>query len=338
MGAVITSAAARGVVRGVIVSVILAMSLAPGLGAAAAPEAFAYVDGVAGFDGITVVDARARGACVARSVRGAHCLPAADFLGPHGRLASFRQIFWLLGTAGLSGQEHVLVVGDDPTERDFVAGMLYLCGQASVSVLTAPVTQGAALPMSQLGPGTPRAMTRNPIYQATVRDDDLLLRTDLARELDAGDAPPLLDGRSGAEYWGEHIRAWRGGHLPGAQSLPMDSARRELDAHGIELPKERTFVAYGHDAFESVAYFTLLRAGSGIPARVLVDGYADWADHPDLPLASQTYPDRQPVQGAALAQQPAPGFARWLPPLAMFNTAALLVLAGGVIYACRPRT
>ena len=340
--AVITLAVARGVVRGVIFSAILAMSLAPGLALAAASDAFAYVEGVASLDGVTVVDARARGACIERSVRGAHCLPAADFLGPHGRLASFRQIFWLLGTAGLSGQEHVLVVGDDPTERDFVAGMLYLCGQARVSVLTAPLTRGAGLPASQLGPGTPRAMTRNPVFQSAARDDDVVLRADLVQELDAGDAPPLLDGRTGAEYWGERIRAWRGGHLPGAQSLPMDSARRELDAHRLELPKDRTFVAYGHDAFESVAYFTLLRAGSGIPARVLLDGYADWANHPDLPLASQTYPDSPPRQVAAptpaSASAAAPEFARWLPPLTMFNSVALLVLAGGVIYACRPRT
>ncbi|MGA8031874.1 MAG: rhodanese-like domain-containing protein [Casimicrobiaceae bacterium] len=314
------------------------MSLASVPGVAAASDAFGYVGGVASLDGITVVDARARRACIRRSLRGAHCLPAADFLGPHGRLASFRQIFWLLGTAGLSGRQHVLVVGDDPTERDFVAGMLYLCGQARVSVLKAPIAEGAGLPAAQLGPGTPRAMTRNPVYQAAVRDDDLVLRSDLAREIAAGDAPPLLDGRSGAEYWGERIRAWRGGHVPGAQSLPMDSLRRELDAHRVELPKDRTFVAYGHDAFESVAYFTLLRAGSGIPARVLIDGYADWANHPDLPLASQTYPDRPPVQVAAPAAAAAPGFARWLEPLAMFNSAALLVLAGGVIYACRPRT
>ena len=317
---------------------IAAMSLASVPGVAATSDAFSYVDGVAGLDGITVVDVRARRACVERSIRGAHCLPAADFLGPHGRLASFRQIFWLLGTAGLSGREHVLVVGDDPVERDFVAGMLYLCGQARVSVLKAPIAGGAGWPAAQLGPGTPRAMTRNPVYQAAVRDDDLVLRSDLAREIAAGDAPPLLDGRSGAEYWGERIRAWRGGHVPGAQSLPMDSLRRELDAHRVELPKDRTFVAYGHDAFESVAYFTLLRAGSGIPARVLIDGYADWANHPDLPLASQTYPDRPPVQVAAPAAAAAPGFARWLEPLAMFNSAALLVLAGGVIYACRPRT
>ncbi|HSQ82982.1 MAG TPA: hypothetical protein VLU54_17930, partial [Casimicrobiaceae bacterium] len=73
----------------------------------------------------------------------------------------------------------------------------------------------------------------------------------------------------------------------------------------------------------------MLRAGSGIPARVLIDGYADWANHPDLPLASQTYPDRQPVQVPATTPASAPGFARWLEPLAMFNSVALLVLAGG---------
>ena len=323
-----------------LLAAILAASVAPDTRFAAAADVvapagdgLAYVGGVPDLVDITVVDARTQAACMKSSLREAHCLPAADFLGPHGRLASFGQIYWLLGTAGLSGREHVLVVGDDPTERDFVAGMLYLCGQASVSILKLRISDGARLPREQVGRGVPRAMTRNPIYQAQVRGGDIVLRSELVGEVAARDAPAMLDGRSDAEYWGERIRAWRGGHLPGAQLLPMELARRELDEQRFELPRDRRFVAYGHDAFESVAYFTLLRAGAGMNDGVLLDGWVDWANHPDLPVVSETWPDRSVQRETPRLR----GLSRWVGPLTVFNAAALLLLAGSLFYAFRSR-
>jgi len=282
---------------------------------------------------VTVVDARAQAACLARSIAGARCLPAADFLGPHGRLDGFREIFWLLGTAGLSGGEQVLVVGDDSTERDFVAGMLYLCGQRKVSILALPVSQGAGLAAGQMGPGVGRAMLRNPYYQATVREDSIVLRNELARILASGDPPLLLDGRSVAEYWGERVRALRGGHLRGAQSLPLAVARSRLRLGRLEFPADKRFVVYGDDPFESVAYFTLLRAGAGAAVQVLLDGWVDWADHPELPVAAASYPEPGPRAPAARQE---PG-RNWPALLVLFSLMALLLIAGGLRYAARRR-
>ncbi|BBP04023.1 hypothetical protein TPL01_15980 [Sulfuriferula plumbiphila] len=270
----------------------------------ASDAAFGYTDHASNLIGsVTVVDARAENACLRYTVRGAHCLPAADFLGPHGRLASFREIYWLLGTAGLSEKAHVLVVGDDPTERDFVAGMLYLCGQEKVSILSIPVARRAGLEQTQMGQGTGRGMTRNPIYQGVVREDRIVLRNELAQALAATHPPLLLDGRSEDEYWGERIRALRGGHLPGAQSLPIPKARGQLAQGAWQLPLRDGLVVYADDPFESVAYFTLLRAGAGVDARVFPDGWVDWANHPALPMDSVTYPD--PVLAGAPAKRPA---------------------------------
>lgn len=270
----------------------------------ASDAAFGYTDHASNLIGsVTVVDARSEDACLRYTVRGAHCLPAADFLGPHGRLASFREIYWLLGTAGLSEQVHVLVVGDDPTERDFVAGMLYLCGQKKVSILTIPVARGAGLKQTQMGQGIGRGMTRNPIYQGVVREDQIVLRDELVQALAATHPPLLLDGRSEDEYWGERIRAMRGGHLPGAQSLPMLKARWQMAQGAVQLPQRDGLVVYADDPFESVAYFTLLRAGAGADARVFTDGWVDWANHPALPMNSVTYPD--PVLASAVAKLPA---------------------------------
>src|SRR3569832_771569 len=189
-------------------------------------ENFAYTADARGLIGhAPAVGARPLAACLHRSVANARCLPASDFLGPHGRLAAFTDIYWLLGTAGIAAKDAVLVVGDNPWERDFVAGMLYLSGQAAVTVLNRPISDGAGLPVSSLGPGTARGMLRQPIYEGLVWVVFLVLCSELAVFLLCGLFLFLVVGRPESAYKGETIRASRGGHLPGAQSLPMAERR-----------------------------------------------------------------------------------------------------------------
>jgi thiosulfate/3-mercaptopyruvate sulfurtransferase len=271
--------------------------------AAGAAEDFAYVRAVPPEASLAVVDARPLAACREKSLAGARCLPAADFLGPHNRLPSARDLLWLLGTAGLSGEETVLVVGQDAVARDFVAGLLHVAGQRSVRVLTEPVgrllEQGAAA-----GAGRERGMIREAVFAAPMRDGLLLLRDELRGELRASKAT-LLDGRTENEYWGETVRAARGGHLPGAVSLPA------LQLRGAQNPvlPEGSPVAYAHDALEGFAYLTLLRAGHGVAARLYAEGWAEWAADGALPVDSVSYPERaQPV--AAKSQPPQDGGAR----------------------------
>ena len=267
--------------------------------AAGAAEDFAYVRAVPPEASLAVVDARPLAACREKSLAGARCLPAEDFLGPHNRLPSARDLLWLLGTAGLSGEETVLVVGQDVLARDFVAGLLHVAGQRSVRVLTEPVgrllEQGAAA-----GPGRERGMIREAVFAAPMRDGLLLLRDELRGELRASKAT-LLDGRTENEYWGETVRAARGGHLPGAVSLPA------LQLRGAQNPvlPEGSPVAYAHDALEGFAYLTLLRAGHGVAARLYAEGWAEWAADGALPADSVSHPDR--AQPAAEKSQPPQG-------------------------------
>ncbi|MHB8347914.1 MAG: rhodanese-like domain-containing protein [Acidiferrobacterales bacterium] len=282
--------------------------------AAAAPRMrdFFYVDGLAGRDvrNAVVVDTRPLAACTARSLPGARCLPPHEFLGPHNRLASFRDIVWVLGAAGLSGRETVLVTGDDPVRRDFVAGILYLAGQFRVAVLAVPLTP--LLVHGPSGPGTPRGMFRNPVYQGQPRARLIVLRGELAHALHSSRPPYLLDGRSRASYWGRRIRALRGGHLPGAQPLSMTALRLDVAQHEVDLPAVASAVAYANNAYDSIAYFTLLRAGAGFDARVFPGGWEDWAYHTSLPVDAETYQERLPVAPAAftartVAVRPDPG-------------------------------
>ncbi|MDA8384263.1 MAG: hypothetical protein M0037_14635 [Betaproteobacteria bacterium] len=255
-------------------------------------------------------------------------------MGPHHRLASFRDILWVLGASGLSGRETAVVAGDDPVRRDFVAGVLYLAGQSRVAVLTAPLTPLIA--RGPAAPGTTRGMFRNPVYQGRPRAGLIVLRGELARALRGAHPPYLLDGRSLASYWGRRIRAARGGHLPSAQPLPMPALRLAVAAHAIALPPVTSAVAYANDAYDSIAYFTLLRAGAGFAARVYPAGWVDWADHTGLPVDSETF-DQRPLQGPGRRVPVAPS-ARAKPGSLAPLAAALLLAALTGYYLGRRRS
>ncbi|MDE2089682.1 MAG: hypothetical protein KGJ12_06655 [Gammaproteobacteria bacterium] len=268
---------------------------------AAAGADFFYVQTLndARAKGAVVIDARRLAACAERSLAGARCLPPRDFLGPHDRLASFRDVVWVLGAAGLSGKETALVAGDDPTRRDFVAGILYLAGQARVAVLTPPLSPLVAAGKRPTAPGTPKGMFRNPIYQGWPRARLIVLREELARALRGKHAPYLLDGRSLRSYWGERIRGWRGGHLPGAQPFPMTALRLAVARGEVQLPGVTSAVAYADNPYDSIAYFTLLRAGAHFNARVYAGGWQDWAYHTTLPVDAGAYFERQRIRASA---------------------------------------
>ena len=250
---------------------------------------FVYVRSAVRDPGTVVVDTRPLEACKQRTLAGAVCLPAAIFLGPHRRLPNERDLLWLLGTTGLKGDETVLVVGQDATARDFVAGLLYLSGQRNLRVLMEPVGRLLESDIGA-GPGRERSFAREKVFKAPMRDELVVLRD----ELRAMNPPPmLLDGRAENEYWGEVIRGARAGHLPGAVSLPGLALRAALATPATRpvLP-EGSPVAYGHDAYEGLAYLTLLTAGYGMPARLYLAGWAEWAADGALPVDAAAYPEQ----------------------------------------------
>lgn len=268
-------------------------------GAAQGPE-FAYVDRIEA-EGAVIVDSRPAEQCRQRTLPGARCLPAEDLLGPHRRLPNARDLLWLLGTVGLTGAERVLVVGDDPQARDFVAGVLFVAGQRQVHVVTDPVKRLLASGRAA-GPGAERAFTRTAVFVAPMRDERLILREELSAQLARGETPLLLDGRSTEEYWGERVRAARTGHLPGAINLPATTLRAQpADAAArTVLPAAdaaRPPVAYAHDPLEGLAYFTVLAAGHGMAVRLYAEGWAEWAADGSLPADAVGYPE--PARPAA---------------------------------------
>lgn len=297
----------------------IAMACA-GLTAGDALAAIDYIDAVPS-SGHVVVDVRLEVQCVPATLAGARCLPMVDIVGPHGRLPNISGLLWLFGTLGLDGREHVVVAGHKNRDREVVAGLLYLAGQQRVSVLKPAVieavTAGAATTPGQL-----RNRTRTAVYQSPMRADRIVLRSELAALIASADPPLLIDGRTDAEYWGETIRARRGGHVPGAQSSPLgtwriaDGAPPPLHVAAGSRP-----VVYGHDSIESLVLFARMTA-VGFDPRLLMDGWVGWAADGALPADSVTYPERTPEPGTPRAAGA---------PLSPLQGSALVLL---IAFAC----
>jgi len=243
--------------------------------------------------GALVIDARPLEQCLKKSVRGAKCLPITDFFGPHKRLASFVNIYWLLGTTGLSGHEHVLVVGNEAQERDFIGGILFIAGQKRVSILTQQMRLGGGFSDSVLGPGIERMKTRSTVYHGIARDKKMIMKNELASLLALDTSLALIDGRSEREFWGASVRGLRGGHIVGAMHFAHARLRSLAKSGALIGLENRDIIIYGHNAFEGLAMLTLLHAGLNMKARVYPGGWAEWSADSNMSVNAATYPDRE---------------------------------------------
>ena len=288
----------------------------------------AYVNAVPETSG-AILDARNLASCEKASLPQARCLPVRDLLGPHSRLANISGLLWLLGTAGLKGDEDVLVIGDSARDRDFLAGLLYIAGQKQVTVLTRSVTNLKAKGLT-LKPGLARSTTREAVYQAAMRSGAVVLRNELLQMI-RSDAPPvILDGRSEKEYWGATIRAARGGHIPGAQHSPRGDWRAVPEFKSpVQLGENTRPVLYGHDVRQGLGF--LARAvAAGLRARIYLEGWAGWASDGALPVDAATYPERRAraVPAATPAAKPTSGQTSHLTLVGLVVTGLALAGAG----------
>ena len=121
-----------------------------------------------------VIDVRPAALCQTRSVAGARCLPAAEFLDGRGQLAPWREILWLFTTVRLDGRETVVVIGDEATDRRFVAGLLWLAGQRRVELIEQPVAALLAAGW-RAGAGQARDFARRTAYIAAMREREIVM-------------------------------------------------------------------------------------------------------------------------------------------------------------------
>jgi len=232
-----------------------------------------------------IVDTRPLSSCQKSSLASAICLPVEDVLAPNRRLANWSGILWLLGTANLAGDEHVLVIGERSDRRDFIAGLLLLAGQHRITVIDTSVSELISDNNQPIG-GSTRATTRTKVYTAVMRSELIVLQNELEQLMHSGTV--ILDGRSEAEYYGAKIRGARGGHIPGASNSPL-SQWRNAAVESTALYKPLSPVSYAHDTFDSVVYLTALRT-AGVTARAYLPGWVEWAANGTLPADSAAFP------------------------------------------------
>lgn len=293
--------------------------------------ASAVIDYVSTIEGpwSQIVDTRPEAVCRKATLSGARCLPVHEFIGPHKRLANISGVLWLLGSAGIKGDEHLLVIGDRPDEKELMAGLLYLAGQKRVSVLM-PMVKAVAGEQQELKPGRIRSKTREAVYAAPMRDRHIILRGELRRVMASTESTLLLDGRSESEYWGQRVRGFRGGHLPGAQLLPsrtLYDGGSDVDLSTYSTTSGSS-VVYGHDTAEGLIYLSRLVA-KGIEPRLYLEGWVGWASDGALPVDSLTYRD-SPALGKPV-QQDTEGTVPWTPILSA-SLAGLGLAVGGFYF------
>ena len=156
---------------------------------------------VANLDRAVFVDTRNIEACASASIDGALCMAPRELLHPDGSPASFRGINWLAGTLGLDPAATAVVFGDDRTDNDFVAGMLFLLGQSRVVIWRGDLH---SMPVSVTdGAGRRRGILRSLYYASPVRDSYIALDDDVRRFFGAGSVSEanLPAGDADASFW-----------------------------------------------------------------------------------------------------------------------------------------
>ena len=258
-----------------------------------------------------IIDTRSAVLCEKASLQSARCLPARDFFGPHKRLANFSGILWLLGTAGLTGSEHVLIVGNKSVDKEAMAGLLFIAGQRKISILRQAI---GSLKNTNLAPGVTQSKSREEIYQSIMRSDRIVLRDDLIKIVRTANGPQIFDGRSEGEYWGQLTRSQRGGHIPGAEHMPVNIANTgEIKQLSSTPNSDEMPVSYAHNAHESLVYLARLEA-TGSASRTYLEGWAGWASDGALPADSVTYPNKmlQPRKINVAARKEVTGKFSWI--------------------------
>ena len=112
---------------------------------------------------IVFVDAGTVTKCLETAHPGALCLSLDRVLNKEGRLANMRDVRWLLGSFGLTGDERVVIYADDEKTRDAMAAVLYLAGQDRVGRLI------NSAQVDFTGQGVAGALSRRALFVGKVR-------------------------------------------------------------------------------------------------------------------------------------------------------------------------
>ena len=210
--------------------------------------------------------------------------------------APLRAFLWMvehvLALRGVTAERPVVLYGEHSDLRAArVFWFLEFFGHPDVRVLDggarAWVTQGLPLDTAAVSP-TPSTWT------GQRRTETLATWRDVSERLGADDVA-VLDTRTDEEYVGTHVRAARGGAIPGAVHLewtrnltlqgsfkPPADLRHMYESSGITHDHE--VVTYCQGGYRAAHSYLALRLAGYPRLRTYLGSWKEWGDRTDLPI------------------------------------------------------
>jgi thiosulfate/3-mercaptopyruvate sulfurtransferase len=207
-----------------------------------------------------------------------------------------QQSEWIFSTLGVNGRETVVFYENDAGMRAARgAWILEYLGHPAVRILDGGLKAlGGARLAQHAAPVTPYP------FKPAVRPEVLATYEQVAGALGRR-AVRIFDVRSEAEYYGENVRAKRGGAIPGAINrdwgLNLDAAGKfkspqELRAvfEGLGFSPDEEVIAYCQGGYRAAhTYYALRLAGFTRPSNYL-GSWGEWGNREDLPIETPRRP------------------------------------------------
>jgi thiosulfate/3-mercaptopyruvate sulfurtransferase len=204
------------------------------------------------------------------------------------------QLAWIFSALGVTGRETVVFCENESGMRATRgAWLLEFMGHQSVRILDGGLNQ---LPGSKLV-ATPVAVTPSN-YQGRLQTEVLATCKYIADHL-GHQQVQIFDVRSDEEYFGERVRARRGGAIPGAIHRDW---RHSLDASGTFKPAaqlrddfermglrpEHEIIPYCQGGYRSANAYYALRLAGYPRVRNYLGSWGEWGNREDLPIEKPT--------------------------------------------------
>jgi thiosulfate/3-mercaptopyruvate sulfurtransferase len=209
--------------------------------------------------------------------------------GPRGIGEFNAQSEWIFSTLGITGRETVVFYEDNAGMRAARgAWILEYLGHPSVKILDGGLKALSAPLTTIAAPMTPYP------FKSAVRPEVLATCQQVLERLEDRGVR-LFDVRSEAEYFGENVRARRGGAIPGAVNrdwvLNIDAAGHfksaaELKAvfAGLGFSPGQEIITYCQGGYRAAHTYYALRLAGFPKASNYLGSWGEWGNREELPI------------------------------------------------------